>query len=72
MDELVAGTEQSSVEAGTDIDAKDYVTLLLTGTIISPLVFRSSVHPWLGAEGIVERFRAERQRMLRRDGLLPG
>jgi AcrR family transcriptional regulator len=69
-DELVAGTERSSAEAGRVLDAEVSCTLLLAGAIIGPLVFRNSIHPDLADDDIVERFRAEQQRMLRRDGLL--
>lgn len=69
-DELVAGTERSSAEAGRVVDAEVYCTILLAGAIIAPLVFRNGVRPELDLDAIVERFRAEQQRMLEREGLL--
>jgi AcrR family transcriptional regulator len=69
-DELVSGTKQSGAEESGTLDAEVYCTLLLTGAIIGPLVFRNSVHPELADDAIIERFRAEQQRMLKRDGLL--
>jgi AcrR family transcriptional regulator len=53
-----------------DVDVEVYCTFLLAGAIIGPRVFRNSVRPDLSEEEVVERFRAEQQRMLRRDGLL--
>jgi AcrR family transcriptional regulator len=69
-DELVAGIRQSSELAGSELDAEVYCTFLLAGAIVGPLVFRNSVRPDLDQDTIVERFRAEQERMLRRDGLL--
>jgi hypothetical protein len=43
---------------------------MLAGAIIGPRVFRSSVRPELSDDEVVERFRGEQQRMLRREGLL--
>lgn len=66
-DALVAGVAESLGDAGAD--AEVYCTYLLTGAILGPRVFAGSVRPDLDPETIVERFRAEEQRMLRRDGL---
>jgi AcrR family transcriptional regulator len=69
-DEFVAGTQRSSEQAGSQVDAEVYCTFLLAGAIIGPRVFRNSVRPDLDEDAIVERFRAEHERMLARDGLL--
>ncbi|MEJ5979055.1 helix-turn-helix domain-containing protein [Novosphingobium sp. PS1R-30] len=53
-----------------DIDVEVYCTFLLAGAIIGPRVFQSSVRPDLSEDEVIERFRVEQQRMLRRDGLL--
>jgi AcrR family transcriptional regulator len=66
-DRLIEGTAESF---GSSADAEVYCTLLVTGAIIGPRVFRNSVRPDLDEATIVERFRAEQQRMLKRDGLL--
>jgi AcrR family transcriptional regulator len=71
-DELVAATRQSSEEAGVEVDAEVHCALLVAGAIIGPRVFRNSIRPDLDDDTIVERFRAEQQRMLARDGLLRG
>ena len=56
--------------SGEPVDVEVYYTLMLTGAIIGPRVFHGSVRPDLGEADVVERFRAEHQRMLKRDGLL--
>lgn len=56
--------------AADEVDVEVYCTFLLAGAIIGPRVFHNSVRPDLSEEEVVERFRAEQQRMLRRDGLL--
>ncbi|MFT4026586.1 MAG: helix-turn-helix domain-containing protein [Novosphingobium sp.] len=66
-DDLVAGF--AAGDAG--IDAEVYSTYLLAGAIIGPRIFANSVRPDLSEEAIVERFRAEQQRMLERDGIVP-
>ena len=53
-----------------EVDVEVYNTFLLAGAIIGPRVFRNSVRPDLSEEEVIERFRAEQQRMLRRDGIL--
>lgn len=65
-DELVAGLADS---LGSQVDAEVYATFLLTGAILGPRVFANSVRPDLDEDAVVERFRDEQQRMLRRDGL---
>jgi AcrR family transcriptional regulator len=74
-DEFMAASRQTmpkaaSDEAAEDIDVEVYCAFLLAGAIIGPRVFHNSVRPDLSREEVVERFRAEQQRMLRRDGLL--
>lgn len=71
-DEFVAAnTRQPPASlSGDAIDVEVYCTFLLAGAIIGPRVFRGSVRPDLDEDTVVERFRAEQQRMLRRDGLL--
>lgn len=67
-DDLVAG-----LAAGDPtIDPEVYSTYLLAGAIIGPRIFANSVRPDLDKASIVERFRAEQQRMLRRDGVTRG
>lgn len=72
-DEFVSGSKRTWQQpAGADADQVDvevYCTFLLAGAIIGPRVFQSSVRPDLSEEEVIERFRAEQQRMLRRDGL---
>lgn len=68
-DEFVAANAASLKEAG-DVDVEVYCTLMLVGAIIGPRVFQGSVRPDLDNDAVIERFRKEHQRMLRRDGLL--
>jgi AcrR family transcriptional regulator len=68
-DEFVAASAQTRAE-GEEVDVEVYCTLMLAGAIIGPRVFRSSVRPELSDDEVVERFRREQQRMLRREGLL--
>ncbi len=72
-DEFIAanGKTRSGPISGDQIDVEVYCTFLLAGAIIGPRVFRNSVRPDLDEDTIVTRFRAEQQRMLRRDGMLP-
>lgn len=56
--------------AGDDVDVEVYCTLMLAGAIIGPRVFQSSIRPDLDKTEVIARFRAEQQRMLRREGLL--
>jgi AcrR family transcriptional regulator len=71
-DEFVAANSRSGPLAkdGGQIDVEVYCTFLLAGAIIGPRVFRNSVRPELDEQEVIERFRAEQQRMLRREGLL--
>ena len=68
-DEFVAASERSRSPGADTIDMEVYGTFLLAGAIIGPRVFRSSVRPDLSEDEVIARFRAEQQRMLRRDGL---
>lgn len=52
------------------IDVEVHCTMMLAAAIVGPRVFRGSVRPELSDEAVIERFRKEHQRMLRRDGLL--
>lgn len=67
---LVAGTGASLSDGGQGrVDAEVYCTLLLTAAFIAPRVFHMSVRPDLTIEEVTERFRAEQQRILKRDAL---
>lgn len=70
-DEFIAANSITRPQSpdGQEIDVEVYCTFLLAGAIIGPRVFQLSVRPDLDPESVVERFRAEEQRMLRRDGL---
>ncbi|MFK4872318.1 TetR/AcrR family transcriptional regulator [Novosphingobium sp. ZW T3_23] len=67
-DDFISANEASLANAG-DVDVEVYCTLMLVGAIIGPRVFKGSVRPDLDNDTIIERFRKEHQRMLRRDGL---
>jgi AcrR family transcriptional regulator len=70
-DEFIAANELTAMNMGGEpMDVEVYCTMMLTGAIIGPRVFRNSVRPDLDDAAVVERFRAEQQRLLRRDGLL--
>lgn len=71
-DEFLAANSRNGPKAadGAEVDVEVYCTLLLAGAIIGPRVFRNSVRPDLDEQEVIERFRAEQQRMLRRDGQL--
>ena len=66
-DFIAANKDMLRDTAGLDVEV--YCTFLLAGAIIGPHVFRNSVRPDLPEDEIVARFRAEQQRMLKRDGL---
>lgn len=68
-DEFIAASQNHRPGHEGEVDVEVYCTFLLAGAIIGPRVFRNSVRPDLNEEEVVERFRAEQQRMLRRDGL---
>jgi AcrR family transcriptional regulator len=68
-DAFVAATARMiERDAGPEMDVEVYCTFLLAGAIIGPRVFRNSVRPDLDDDVIVERFRAEQQRMVQRYG----
>lgn len=69
-DEFVAASARTRGGGGEEVDVEVFCTLMLAGAIIGPRVFRSSVRPELSDDEVVERFRREQQRMLRREGLL--
>jgi AcrR family transcriptional regulator len=50
-------------------DAEVYCVMLLTSAIVGPRVFKNSVDPSSDIETVVQRFRLELQRQLRRDAL---
>ncbi|MEO7247791.1 MAG: helix-turn-helix domain-containing protein [Novosphingobium sp.] len=70
-DEFVSASQRTRPQApdADRVDVEVYCTFMLAGAIIGPRVFQSSVRPELSEDEVVERFRAEHQRMLRRDGL---
>ncbi|QIG81038.1 TetR/AcrR family transcriptional regulator [Stakelama tenebrarum] len=53
-----------------DADVEVFCTILLTSAIIGPRVFANGVAPGERIDTIVERFRAEHQRLLRHEALL--
>lgn len=71
-DAFVAANRQNGPVSpdGDAVDIEVYCTILLAGAIIGPRVFQGSVRPDLSTDEVIERFRAEQQRMLLRDGLL--
>jgi AcrR family transcriptional regulator len=69
-DALVSGIEQSFAGHGEEVDAEVYCVLLLTAALVGPRVFRNRVNPAASDAVVIERFRKEQQRALKRDGLL--
>jgi AcrR family transcriptional regulator len=71
-DELVEGIKALATEQSGDdaIDAEVYCVILMTSAIIGPRVFKNSVCPSANTDAIVQRFRGERQRLLKHAGLL--
>lgn len=71
-DDFVAASRQTQLPSpeGDEADVEVYCTFLLAGAIIGPRVFRNSVRPDLDEETVINRFRAEQQRLLRLMGLL--
>ena len=69
-DALVDGIQDRAKSARRGVDAEVYSVMLLVSAILGPRVFRNRVAPRADTESIVERFRKERQRLLRLDGLL--
>ncbi len=69
-EKLVGGMTKTPGRPDDDsIDAEVYCTLLLTAAFIAPRVYHQSVRPDLPLEAVIEKFRHEHQRTLRRDGL---
>lgn len=73
-DDFVAASNRSPsggiVDGGGEaVDVEVYCAFLLAGAIIGPRVFHGSIRPDLDEDDVIARFRAEQQRMLRRDGL---
>lgn len=70
-DALVQGIERDIASPNDEpVDAEIYCTIMLTAAFIAPRVYRNSVRPDLPLEEIVERFRREQMRVLKRDALL--
>ncbi|MCK9563836.1 MAG: TetR/AcrR family transcriptional regulator [Bacteroidales bacterium] len=67
-DLLVEGFDDPPSEG--PFDAEVYCVAMLTSAIIGPRVFRNSVRPEMAIAEVVERFRNEHQRVLKRDALL--
>jgi hypothetical protein len=55
--------------ADRGVDAEVYSVMLLTAALIGPRVFRNRVNPAASDAVVIERFRREQQRALKRDGL---
>ena len=55
---------------GSEADAEIFCTLLITGAVIGPRVYRNAVNPDATDVEITERFRVEQQRLLRNLNLL--
>jgi AcrR family transcriptional regulator len=70
VDGIEARSRRSKAARREAVDAEVYSLMLLTSAIIGPRVFRNRVAPQAEVESIVERFRKERQRLLRLDRLL--
>lgn len=71
-DALVAGIERSFAEHLPDeaVDAEVYCVLMLSAALVGPRVFKNRVRPEASDAEVIQRFRNEQQRALRRDGLL--
>jgi AcrR family transcriptional regulator len=71
-DALVSGIGRSFAEnlPGEEVDAEVYCVLMLSAALVGPRVFRNRVRPEASDAEVIERFRKEQQRALRRDGLL--
>lgn len=61
-DALVAGIDALTGDNGTD--AEIFCTILITGAVIGPRVFRNSVRPDATDDEVTTRFRKEQQRLL--------
>ncbi len=71
-DDLVNGIRQLSRDKRSKeaVDAEVFCINLLVGAVIGPRVFRNSICPEEDKEKVVERFRKEWQRLLRKESLL--
>lgn len=67
-DALVDGVRDLIGDSGAD--AEIFCTLLITGAVIGPRVYRNSINPQASDDEITERFRSEQQRLLRNLNLL--
>lgn len=61
-DELVKAI--SGMAANRGIDPEIFCTMLITGSVIGPRIFRNAVRPDMSDEEIVARFRHEQKRLL--------
>lgn len=69
-EKLVGGmANQPDAPEEDAIDPEVYCTILLTAAFIAPRVYHQSVRPDLSPEAVIEKFRHEHQRTLRRDGV---
>jgi len=69
-EQLIDGMANKSGMPEDDvIDPEVYCTILLTAAFIAPRVYHQSVRPDLSPEAVIEKFRHEHQRTLRRDGM---
>lgn len=62
-DSLVESIRQKVTDS--EIDAEIFCTMLITGSVIGPGIFRKAVRPDASNADIIERFRREQQRLLR-------
>lgn len=71
-DQLVEGIAQTFAMRAPEeqADAEVFCVMLLTSAFIGPRVFKNSVQPNASIDSIVQRFRQEQQRMLKREGLI--
>jgi AcrR family transcriptional regulator len=63
-----AGRRADGIDTG-ECDVEVYCLLMLTGAFIAPRVFKNSVRPDESIERIIQRFTAEQQRILQREGM---
>ncbi|MBU6268714.1 MAG: TetR/AcrR family transcriptional regulator [Sphingomonadales bacterium] len=70
-DAIVSGVARQFADEGQDAaDAEVFCTILLTGALIGPRVYRNSVRPDEDFATLVDRFSREQMRLLRAYGLL--
>ena len=70
-DALVRGMAENLAHYEAMADAEVYCTIMLTAAFIAPRVYKNSVRPDLGIEAIIERFKKEQMRVLKRDARFP-